>query len=78
MVPSEVPVALVLGETGNSSWPRGMQHPYLQYESTSEPRQGRVLRAVKFPNWEESGCAVVAPVGQGPWGHTPPPSLPSC
>lgn len=78
MVPFEVPVALVLGETGNSSWPRGMQHPYLQCESASEPRQGGVLGAVKSPSWEEGGCAVVAPVGQGPWGHTPLPPLPSC
>lgn len=69
VVPSELPVALVLGDTGNSSCPWGLQTPYLQQESASVPRWGGVL-GLQVPEVGRERNVLCELLGQGLWGIT--------
>lgn len=67
--PSELPVALVLGDTGNSSCPRGLQPPFLQHESASVPRRGGVF-GLQVPAVGRERNVLCEPLGQASGGHT--------
>lgn len=71
VAPSEVPVALVLGETGNRSCLQGSRS--IPTCSVSQPwSQGREgCQELPAPRTgRDTERAVSAPVGQGSWGHT--------